>query len=123
MIRQQAVGTPQMGWVESCRPEGVPGARVEEMFATGERIDNPTPPSQGRRGGAGATVGRGVVARWVAEATEDAADRGRVSDQGDDAHLGTTRRIQQREHFVDAGEPSRRFDGYAAAAIPTTTHR
>jgi hypothetical protein len=38
---------------------------------------------------------------------EDVVDRGRVADEGDDAHLGAAERAHQGEDFIDAGEQQR----------------
>jgi len=38
---------------------------------------------------------------------EDVADRGRVGDEGDDAHRAATVGTHERENFVDAGEQQR----------------
>ena len=45
--------------------------------------------------------------RRLAEVDEDVAYRGRVGDEGDDAHLGAAERTHQREHFVDASQKQR----------------
>jgi ABC-type transporter Mla maintaining outer membrane lipid asymmetry ATPase subunit MlaF len=67
----------------------------------------------GCRLGVGVEVTRPGIGRdpgWcrrLAEVDEAVAYRGRIGDEGDDAHLGAPQRTPEREHFVDAAEQQR----------------